>query len=207
MVSVYLRSKASLAAAGVGAQPNPVGERVSKQIPAALRAGYPVPVDGIAWRPFLELFSRELLACREIRDEASVDLVRSGWMGEPAGPEQIDELEGRIGEHLPDSYREFLETTNGWRDTGPFVRELWSATDVRSFRSDNQDWIDAYVDAHAGLPPLPLEEHLIYGDEQDSARFRVEFLHACLQISRRYRSFWDLMHDAFDTCKRLRQTS
>ncbi len=136
------------------------------------------------WRAFLEGYSRELLADRRIRKEVSEAVTQSAWMGfDPAESSQILELEARIGRRLPDSYRQFLGTSNGWRQSGGFIWEVLSCRKVEWFRTSNQEWIDAYVEAQEGGPPLPVEEHCVYGSEQDPCAFRVEFLQSALQIS------------------------
>ncbi len=139
---------------------------------------------GFSWRPFLEKFSRELLADEAVRSGLPPEAVSSGWLGFPPATEgEVGRLEKRLRRRLPDSYREFLLVTNGWRNAGAFVYDLRPASGVAWFRKENQDWIDSYVEASEGTPPLPLEEHLVYGERQDNCRFRVQFLQSVLQIS------------------------
>jgi hypothetical protein len=141
-------------------------------------------MDPFGWRPFLERYSRELLADKRIRSELPEEVVISEWMGSaPASEGELLELEDRLGKRLPPSYRQFLATTNGWRATGYFIGQIWPATSVDWFRVHNQDWIDAYLEPGQGEPPLSLEEHLVYGKQQDSCRFRCEYLQSTLQIS------------------------
>lgn len=136
------------------------------------------------WRPFLEQYSRELLADREMRQRVAESVARSGWMGfEPATEAQLAELEARLGVELPDSYRQFLAVTNGWRQSGGFIDALWPCAQVDWFRANHQDWIDAYVLPSQGEPPVSLEEHCDYGPEQDCCKFRVKYLQATLLIS------------------------
>jgi hypothetical protein len=136
------------------------------------------------WRPFLEQYSRELLADRRIRKELPESVVQSAWMGfDPAGADEICELECRIGAALPKSYKQFLGTSNGWRQSGSFIYELRPCSKVEWFRSNNQEWIDAYLEPARGQPPLSAEEHCVYGADQDACRFRVEYLESTLLIS------------------------
>jgi hypothetical protein len=137
-----------------------------------------------AWRPFLERYSQDLLADERIRRELPEEVLASGWMGfAPATARELSDLEDRLRARLPTSYREFLATTNGWRETGHFVGQLWPAAEVDWFCVENQDWIDAYVEPASEYPPLPLEEHLVYGPRQHNCKFRVQFLQSALQIS------------------------
>ncbi len=150
------------------------------------------------WRPFLEQVSRDLLEDIRIREDLTEDVVESCWLGyESASEKEITDLETRLGKHLPPSYRSFLAETNGWRDCGPFIYKLWPCSEVRWFRERNQDWIDAYThpensgveiiypDGQSPPEPKPItdEEYFIYGEEQDSCRFRTEYLQSALEIS------------------------
>jgi hypothetical protein len=141
---------------------------------------------GFRWRPFLERFSRELLTDEAIRSELPPEVLESGWLGfAPASAEELVEVEERLGVRLPPSYREFLSTTNGWRETGYFIWEVWPTYKVDWFRVNNQDWIEAYIEPSRGEPPLPEAEHRVYGKAQDCCKFRVEYLQSALQISGR----------------------
>jgi hypothetical protein len=191
------------------------------------------------WRPFLERFSRDLLASEDIRSELPPEVLQSGWLGFPAASaKELAGLEARLGVRLPASYREFLATTNGWRETGYFIWELWPTSKVDWFAVNNQDWIDAYTEPARGEPPLAEKQHRVYGKEQNCCVFRVEYLQSALQISehgdsavyllspevrtrsgeweawffanwcpgaRRYRSFWEMMHEELRSFIRLRE--
>ncbi len=137
------------------------------------------------WRPFLETLSKELIEADAYPDIPS-EVAESGWLGFPgATEEELDALEARLGVGLPPSYREFLTVSNGWRQTGSSIWRMWSTEEIDWFRVRNADWIDAYVNPYGGLDGLSLtdEEYLVYGETQDSARFRVEYLQSALEVS------------------------
>jgi len=151
-----------------------------------------------AWRPFLEQVSRDLLADEGVRGMLPSEVVSSGWLGyEGAKEAEIVAVETRLGAKLPPSYRTFLSESNGWRNCGPFIYDLWSCSDVHWFQERNQQWIDAYIYPENNgitivyppgqVPPAPRpltdEEYLVYGDQQDSCRFRTEYLQTALEIS------------------------
>jgi hypothetical protein len=150
------------------------------------------------WRTFLKQVSRDLLKDVRVREDLPDDVVASAWLGyEGASEKEIAALEERLGKRLPPSYRSFLAETNGWRECGPFIYKLWPCSEVRWFRERNQDWIDAYVHPenngirivypHGQSPsepqPLTDDEYLVYGEEQNSCRFRTEYLQSALEIS------------------------
>jgi len=137
------------------------------------------------WRPFLETWSRELIEARAYPD-LPPEVVASGWLGfPPATEEQLTRLETRLGATLPPSYRDFLKISNGWRQTGTSIWRMWSTEEIDWFRVRNAEWIEAYVDPIDGLGGLSLtdEEYLVYGETQDSVRFRVEYLESALEVS------------------------
>ncbi len=150
------------------------------------------------WRTFLQQASSDLLTDAAIRAMVADGVVAAGWLGyEGATEEEIVALEERLRVRLPPSYRSFLAETNGWRNCGPFIYNLWPCSGVHWFQERNQAWIDAYVHPEnngieivwpAGQePPKPRplmdEEYLTYGDKQDSCRFRTEYLQTALEIS------------------------
>jgi len=142
--------------------------------------------------------SADLLADVRIRDMLPPEVVASGWLGyRGASEKEVRDLEERLGKLLPRSYRSFLAETNGWRNCGSFIYDLWPCSEVRWFRERNQAWIDAYVrPENNGItivyppgqsPPKPRpltdEEYLAYDEHQDSCRFRDEHFQAALEIS------------------------
>jgi hypothetical protein len=141
------------------------------------------------WRPFLSRWSREALAA----DPATPGYDRAapappGWLGAPGATEaQLAALEARLGAALPPSYRAFLQVSNGWGRTTPFIDHLWSSEEVDWFAVRNQDWVDAWTGAYSyageALPTVPDATYLQYGEDQDCALLRLEYLQSALEIS------------------------
>ncbi|GGO00073.1 hypothetical protein GCM10011574_06340 [Microbispora bryophytorum] len=103
----------------------------------------------------------------------------------PATEAEVRELEAGLGVELPPSYRQFLLFANGWgsdddcrllrieevgwlRDVDPPIAESWSAP-----KPDNS-W------------SVPDELYFVYGPEQDSIRYRGEYVPDTLLIG-----YWD----------------
>ena len=143
------------------------------------------------WKPFLQLFSRDMLADDAIRASLSPDAIASGWLGYPGATEaQIAEAEARLGTTLPPSYREFLAVTNGWLNMSAFIYRLWPAEQIDWFKTRNQRAIDAwllgesyYAPAGASGPSVPDSEYFVYGESQDPTSLRTEYLRTALEIS------------------------
>jgi len=171
------------------------------------------------WRPFLEQYSRDLIAYEQPAGggEWPDEVITSGWVGYAGASEgQIMALEGRIGARLPPSYRQFLAVTNGWRCTGAFIYKMWSAEEVDWFRVRNKEWVDIWNsigDDDSGPPEaLEMKTALEINDTGDSAilllnpqvitadgEWEAWFFSNWNPGARRYPSFWDLMHDQCQT--------
>jgi SMI1 / KNR4 family (SUKH-1) len=140
------------------------------------------------WRPFLERLSHEVIADRTWKARLPPDVIEAGWLGfPPAGNSEIDALEARLGCALPPSYRSFLATSNGWRIAGQFVYDLLPTSQVAWFRDRHQDWIDAWLagagEDAAGSWVVSDEDYFVYGPNQNSCHFRLEYWKECLAIS------------------------
>ena len=151
------------------------------------------------WESFLRQWSRELLASiTDNPEKLPSEVIESKWLGYPGATEkQIARAEARLGMALPPSYREFLKVTNGWRQTTPFIYRLWSTEDIEWFSVRHQNWINSFVERYGNsslnldlsgndrlvTPSIPDADYLIYGDEQDCSKLRVEYLHKVLEIS------------------------
>ncbi|MCP2342573.1 SMI1/KNR4 family protein [Actinomadura rupiterrae] len=110
------------------------------------------------WRPWLSRWSEEWIRAAEDPDELEPDVVRDRWLGfAPASPEAVEAAEERIGMRLPPSYRDFLLTTDGWRDAGIFV---WRMSDtsalgwVRDLVSYWTEWDGITEDGEAETGPV-----------------------------------------------------
>ncbi len=176
------------------------------------------------WRPFLEQYSRDLIAYKHPygADQWPDEVIVSGWAGYAGATEdQIVALEARIGALLPPSYRQFLAVTNGWRDTGAFIYKLWSAEEVDWFRVRNKEWIDIWNSSGDDeFDPDHLRQQmktaLEISDTGDSAimllnpqvitpegEWEAWFFSNWGAGADRYPSFWDLMHAQYKHVTRM----
>lgn len=149
------------------------------------------------WERFLKRWSQEIMeSIGNDQNHLPPEVVESGWFGYPGATEkQIAQAEARLGTALPPSYRAFLQVTNGWRQTTPFINRLWSTEEIDWFSVRHQNWLDVLL-AKSGypsqtsadaitLPSIPDEEYFVYGDEQDCSKIRAEYLQTALEISQR----------------------
>ncbi len=138
----------------------------------------------IDWLPFLKIYSSKLLADADIHSRAPQEVLDAQWLGFPGvTPAEVEAAEARLGQRLPPSYRSFLLATNGWRQSGYFIHKLWPVQEIAWFRERNRRWIDASLRRFRKLPPLSDEEYLVYGEGQESNRFRPAYLETALEIS------------------------
>lgn len=63
-----------------------------------------------------------------------------------------------------------------------FPGPLRGCADICWFRDEEAEWIDAWKEADTGTE-ISDEEYFIYGEEQDTATMRPEYLEHCLKIS------------------------
>jgi hypothetical protein len=154
------------------------------------------------WETFLRQWSQ--VALESMNDEQRAQLpqsvIESGWLGYPgATEEQIAQAEARLRVKFPPSYRAFLNVTNGWRQTTPFIRRLWSVEAIERFPSRHQKWIESFTERHDNTdfdyeqgseleelwetPTISDEEYLVYGEDQDCSKLRVEYLQTAIEIS------------------------
>lgn len=146
------------------------------------------------WKDLMTQWNQELLADEDIRAELPPEVITSGWLGYPGATEaQIAQLEERLGTSLPPSYRQFLQFSNGWRDTGYFIPAIWSTEEIEWFAVRNQGVIDVWTEGerYDGREQdlAPDEEYLIYGEDgADEGTFRPAYLQTALEISDRERA-------------------
>ncbi|MGN9787995.1 SMI1/KNR4 family protein [Nonomuraea sp. ZG12] len=116
-----------------------------------------------------------------------LEVLRADMPG--ASEAEILVHEERLGTRLPPSYRQFLQTSNGWllaeeeneesQDfLSPLVRIGWFRDIEPTYATG---WFDN--DPRRPLPTVPDEEYFIYGEGQDcSLHFRTEYVADTLLI-------------------------
>lgn len=140
------------------------------------------------WNLFLRQWSRDLL--ERLEDSEFVNLpsevIEVRWLGYPGATEaDISEAETRLGTTFPPYYRNFLAVSNGWLKLDDITDRLWSVQEIEWLAAKNQELIDAWMIgvATAGeLVSVPDEEYFVYGDEQDTASLRNDYLQTALEI-------------------------
>ncbi|MEU4701042.1 SMI1/KNR4 family protein [Nonomuraea dietziae] len=99
-------------------------------------------MDRHAWKPFLQRWSEEWRIARP-DDEPDGE----PWLGcPPATEDEVQALEARLGCVLPQSFREFLLVTNGWRHAGNFVWSLRGTEEIGWLTDLEPMWAEAYAD-------------------------------------------------------------
>lgn len=108
--------------------------------------------------------------------------IETRWLGfPPASPDAISLKETELGVLLPDSFKEFLLTSNGFRDISPFIFTLYPIEKV-DWASNIEDpwWLDL---VESDKIEMSDEKYLTYGKAQRSEWFRGEYFRNSLKIS------------------------
>lgn len=119
------------------------------------------------WQPFLEEYA-----------------AASGqdWPGNPgASEQQLFKAEKRLKVKFPPSYRTFLSTSNGLRLASDHLKVLRGAEDIKWFRKEHADWLEAY---QMSDEPLNVIEQVYFNyTEADCVMFEIKHLAQTLCIS------------------------
>lgn len=136
------------------------------------------------YKQLLSEWNAVLITDEGITDTVDPEIVSGGWFGrEPASDAEISNAERSLDCALPSTFRAFLSTSNGWEYPGnyyDFPGRIFSASELRWFREENQDLIE---DFHDPTYQISNEQYFVYGSEQDCVHMRGEYLEGCLQIS------------------------
>ena len=104
----------------------------------------------------------------------------TNWLGfKPATKRKIRDLERRLGVTLPPSYKDFLQVSNGWLRTTPFIGRIRPAEEVDWFRVENRQWVEVYSESGSEKPD---DEYYAYSSE-GAPDHRAEHMACLLQIS------------------------
>ena len=137
------------------------------------------------WEPLLRKWSEETLDRLDdaVLAQVPAEARSSRYLGgSGASDADIAALEQRIGRALPESYRSFLQTTNGmfWPMHG--VTQLYAAAEVDRLDRRNKPVLDAWQEGSGSRPPVSDAEYSRYDPDQDPAHFRIEYLASSLEV-------------------------
>ncbi|MEM7062580.1 MAG: SMI1/KNR4 family protein [Cyanobacteria bacterium P01_B01_bin.77] len=152
------------------------------------------------WSEFLTQWSQDILESNKNRSQGSQtqaekELQQAPWLGYAgATEEQISAVEARLGITLPPSYRAFLKASNGWKETTPFIKRLWSVDKITWFAANHPDWLRQWIQRYhdnlsvnangaSSQSLLSDEDYFVYGDDQDCRHIIVNYLETALEIS------------------------
>ena len=132
------------------------------------------------WKTLLNNISLTLQQSDDLRQEFKS--APAGWLGfPPATNADIKLAEQRLGVALPPGYKDFLKVSNGFRQINCFNWDILPVEKIQWLKDFDPDFIEVWD----GLEEMNLtdQEYFIYGDKQESCKFRAEYLSKCLAIS------------------------
>ncbi len=116
------------------------------------------------------------------REGVDKSMLTNRWLGYPPASEiTIAERERQLGTNLPQSYRDFLLFSNGFRNISPFIYNLHSIENVDWGKNAEDTWWLDLAESHSS--EVSDENYLVYGDTQRSELDRPEYFRNSLQIS------------------------
>ena len=131
------------------------------------------------WKPFLARWSTQLVKS-DLAGQVDPPPESSDWLGFAKAPaREITALEKRLGLSLPPSYRAFLQASNGWRRTTPFIGRIRPASEVVWFRIENEHWVEAYSESGSELPDAEYYDY----EENGEMHYCAAHLQHLVQIS------------------------
>ncbi|MEV6138967.1 SMI1/KNR4 family protein [Nocardia sp. NPDC051990] len=173
------------------------------------------------WKPWLSRWSEEWIRSTD-PTELDVEVLRDRWLGfAPATLAAVAAAEARIGRSLPPSYRDFLLTTDGWRETGGFVWRMRDTSNLGWLRDIEPHWEwwndldepdpDASDDnpfRRGLLISLEADSGILFldpGDVDDTGEWAAYSLFSWrAEPPTRYESFTALMESLYDEFHQLR---
>ena len=104
------------------------------------------------WKEFLNNVSITLLESEDLNHEYKETPEK--WLGfEPAPETEIIKTEQRLNITLPPSYKEFLRTSNGFKQLSCGVWNIFPANSIKWLREFDNHFVDVYKDLHETFNP------------------------------------------------------
>jgi hypothetical protein len=97
----------------------------------------------------------------------------------PASAQELEGLERRLGVKLPESYRSFLSTSNGWGTLDTFIPAILTTSEVDWLAARMPEWLNQEKPGS----PVTDAEYFDYGPLQAPECYRSKYLRKCLQVS------------------------
>ncbi|SHH21339.1 SMI1 / KNR4 family (SUKH-1) [Chryseolinea serpens] len=108
--------------------------------------------------------------------------VSDNWLGFEAAKQQaITEKEKELMATLPPSYKDFLLTSNGFRQISLFSGGLYPVEVIDWTKKKDPEFL-AIFEKHDDIP-VTEDDYFVYGENQRSVVFKTAFLKETLQIS------------------------
>jgi hypothetical protein len=135
------------------------------------------------WKDFLKDVSKTVIENGDLRDQFKNE-IESNWLGfDGVSDEKIKIHENRLKAILPPSYKEFLKTTNGFKQLNCFVWDILPLEKIDWLRNFDESFYEQYSTEFYETFNANDEEYFIYGEEQKTTDFRSEYLIKSLTVS------------------------
>ena len=134
------------------------------------------------WENFLIDVSKTVINSGDLREEFE-DFKNSNWLGFSSTSSGVIEFhEARLNTILPPSYKEFLKTSNGFRQLNCFVWDILPIEKIQWLEDFDPGFHELYDSEHTTFNADD-KNYFVYGDQQKTTDFRSEYLVKSLAIS------------------------
>src|SRR5688572_19945783 len=135
------------------------------------------------WTEFLSQVSESLIKSDALLDTLQIDKPYK-WLGY-AGISESDIIkhEERLQIKLPPSYKEFLKTSNGFKQLNTYVWDILPLDKINWLKSFDPSFYELYATEHKDSFNASDEEYFVYGENQSSTDFRSKYLIESLAVS------------------------
>jgi hypothetical protein len=134
------------------------------------------------WKDFLTDVSKTVIHSGDMLEEFE-DARNISWLGfSGSSSDNIKFHETRLSTTLPPSYKEFLKTSNGFKQLNCFIWDLLPIEKIQWLKDFDSSFHELWDSEHTTFNASN-EDYFVYGDQQKTTDFRSEYLVKSLAIS------------------------
>jgi hypothetical protein len=141
------------------------------------------------WHALLSKINQALMSDKDFLSGnlLTAEQRQTRWLGKPgASEDELGQLEGRLQQRLPPSYRSFLAASNGFGPISSFIYDLCSTDEVAWLVEKEPELVEIWEEDASWFsddPDLADDPYLLYDEPQSAGALRSGHMRQCLMIS------------------------